>query len=68
MATFSPFGQVGNRPSNQPDADWSWCDYSLSIDQARAEARAHHDADCGDADYELLDWALRLEDGSVLLV
>jgi len=66
--TTRQFGQVGNRPAGQPDAAWCWTDYSLSIDQARAEARAHHDADCCEPDYEPLDWALRLDDGSILLV
>lgn len=68
MIMTTTYGQVGNRPAGQPDADWCWTDYSLCLDDVRAEARAHHDADCSEPDYEPLQWALRLDDGSILVV
>ena len=60
------FGLVGNRPAGH--TDWQWCDYSLPADAVRREALAHHDADCCEPDYEPLDWAIRLDDGSVITV
>ena len=67
MTTDTRVGIVGWRyADDRATAEWDWLDYSASVHDCELDARARHDDLCQDDDYRLADWAVKLDDGSIV--
>jgi hypothetical protein len=67
MTIDTRVGIVGQRFATDGAPDqWQWLDYSASVHDCRRNARAHHDEQSREPDYEPIDWAIKLDDGSII--